>query len=114
MTTEPRVLAFYALATVTLFIKFWLLAVTQGLVRVRHKTFVNPEDARVFGRGGEAAAAEHPTVARAGAAMRNDLENLPFFFVLALVYTLLGCWPTGAPIILRCLSRRGSSTQSHI
>ena len=33
---------------------------------------------------------------RAAAAWRNDLENIPIFLFLGLIYVTLGCWPAGA------------------
>ena len=39
-----------------------------------------------------------PIVKRAAAAWRNDLENIPIFLFLGLIYVTLGCWPEGAYI----------------
>ena len=84
----------FALTTVALFFKMFLTAGVQGLVRVRSRTFVNPEDAAFFGRTPQAAA-DHPVAERAQRALRNDLENIPVFLFLALAYVQLGCWEAG-------------------
>lgn len=88
-----------ALTTVALFLKMFATAGVQGLVRMRSRTFVNPEDAAAFGRTG-AAPADHPTAERAQRALRNDLENIPMFLFLAHAYVELGCWELGVHIYL--------------
>jgi uncharacterized membrane protein YecN with MAPEG domain len=85
---------FYALITVILFFKMFALSVIQGRARTSTKTFVTPEDARFFGT--TIAADELPIVKRAAMAWRNDLENIPIFLFLAMIYVTLGCWPAGA------------------
>lgn len=86
-----------ALTGVALFLKMFLTAGAQGVVRLRTRTFVNAEDARVFGRT-TASAADHPIAERAQRALRNDLENIPIFLFLALCYVQLGCWPGGVDV----------------
>ncbi|MEZ0369911.1 MAG: MAPEG family protein [Candidatus Sericytochromatia bacterium] len=78
----------YALTTVALFLKMFALAGVQGINRVRHRTFVRPDDAAAFGQT-EAVAAELPIVARAQDTLRNDLENIPIFLFLMLGYIQL-------------------------
>ena len=39
---------------------------------------------------------ESSRIQRIGAVWRNDLENIPYFLILALAYVFLGCWPDGA------------------
>ena len=87
---------FYALITVILFFKMFAISAVQGLARVSTKTFVTPEDARFF--GASIAPDELPIVKRAAMAWRNDLENIPIFLFLAMIYITLGCSPGGAYI----------------
>ena len=86
---------FYALITVILFFKMSAISLLQGRARVGTKTFPNPEDAVFFGASAPAAD-EVPIVKRAAAVWRNDLENIPIFLFLGLIYVTLGCWPAGA------------------
>ena len=87
---------FYALITVILFFKMFAIAILQSIVRTSTKTFLNPEDVKFF--GGPAPADELPILKRAAAVWRNDLENIPIFLFLGLLYVTLGCWPAGAYI----------------
>lgn len=79
----------YALTTVALFLKMFALAGVQGINRVRHRSFVRPDDAAFFGKNAEPLAAELPIVARAQDTLRNDLENIPIFLFLMLGYIQL-------------------------
>ena len=55
-----------------------------GMVRMRRKIYVNPEDARqLSGTTGES---EHPDVQRVKRAHQNALENLVPFFIVAWFY----------------------------
>jgi uncharacterized membrane protein YecN with MAPEG domain len=87
----------YALTTVALFLKMFSTSAVQASGRIGTNTFVNPEDARFYGKT-EPAAEEAPLVRRAQAVWRNDLENIPIFLFLGLVYVLARCWPVGAVI----------------
>ncbi len=84
--------AFAAWATTTalLFVKLFGNSAIQGLVRLKHRQFVKPEDAKFYGRNAPPAAAEHILVERAAAVWRNDLENIPIFLILALGVVLAG------------------------
>jgi glutathione S-transferase len=86
---------FYAVITVILFFKMLVLSTVQALARTGAKSFPNPEDAKFFGAPGPVAD-ELPIVKRAAAAWRNDLENIPIFLFLGMIYITLGCWPGGA------------------
>src|SRR5277367_6783826 len=88
---------FYSLITVILFFKMVANSVVQGRARVGSKAFPNPEDAVFFGAPAPAAD-ELPIVKRAAAVWRNDLENIPIFLFLGLIYVTLGCWSGGAYI----------------
>src|SRR5262249_47946203 len=53
--------------------------------------YINAEDATAFGDAGAASGAvEAPEVAHALRIQRNDLENIPLFFTVGLIYVLLG------------------------
>ena len=86
---------FYALTTVILFFKMFAISIVQGIGRVNAKQFVTAEDARFFAHAAPAPD-EAPIVKRAAMAWRNDLENIPIFLLLGLIYVTLGCWPEGA------------------
>jgi uncharacterized MAPEG superfamily protein len=88
---------FYALTTVILFFKMLANSVVQGIGRANTKTFVTAEDARFFAQA-PPAPDEAPIVKRAAAAWRNDIENIPIFLFLGLIYVTLGCWPGGVYI----------------
>jgi len=59
---------------------------------------------------------EAPIVKRAAMAWRNDLENIPIFLFLGLIYVTLGCSPEGAYIyftifiVARFFTRSRTST----
>src|SRR5271169_4184270 len=86
---------FYALTTVILFFKMFANSIVQGIGRVNSKTFVTAEDAEFFAHV-PPAPDEAPIVKRAAMVWRNDLENIPIFLFLGLIYVTLGCWPEGA------------------
>lgn len=88
----------YAICVAVLALKMLGAAMYTGVQRQRTAGYINPEDARVFGGGAAAAPAEHPNVARALRIQRNDGENIPIFFALALVYVLTEASPSGAAI----------------
>ena len=88
---------FYALTTVILFFKMFAISIVQGLGRVNARQFVTAEDARFFAHA-PPAPDEAPIVKRAQMAWRNDLENIPIFLLLGLIYVTLGCSPEGAYI----------------
>ena len=86
---------FYALTTVILFFKMSANSIVQGVGRVNAKAFVTAEDASFFAQA-PPVPDEAPIVKRAAWCWRNDLENIPIFLFLALIYVTLGCWPEGA------------------
>lgn len=81
----------YVLALTVLLAKMQAVAIYTGRVRARVDGSPNPEDHA----DGNAPAAEHPDLARAHRAHRNDLENIPAFLVLGLVAVLVGVPVTG-------------------
>jgi len=87
----------YAICSCVLAVKMLASAFYTGYQRQTHRAYVNPEDARVFGRGNvRAEAQEAPEVAHALRVQRNDLENIPAFFAIGLVYVLAGASLIGA------------------
>jgi uncharacterized MAPEG superfamily protein len=82
----------YALMAIILSLKMSAIGIVQGRARTGAKKFANPEDAKMF--GAELVSQEVPAVQRANNAWRNDLENIPMFLILALVYAIAGLSPT--------------------
>lgn len=89
----------YGLTCAALFFKLFGVAVVQGVMRLKHRTFVRPDDAAFFGRT-EPAAAEVPIVDRAQSVLRNDGENIPIFLFISIAYIQLGCSPQWALIYM--------------
>ncbi len=80
----------YALCAAILALKMWGSAVYTAVMRNRSSGYVNPEDAQ-FGSGDEPAGeVEKPAVAHALRIQRNDLENIPLFWIVGLLYVLTG------------------------
>ncbi len=91
----------YAICVAILVLKMIASAVYTATQRSNVKGYVNPEDAAVVGGPGVTAAEiEQPEVARALRIQRNDLENIPLFFAIGLVYVLLGASAFGAAAYL--------------
>ena len=89
----------YALCSAILALKMLFSAVYTGSRRQKHQGYINAEDARVFGNAGTAANRdEAPAVAHALRIQRNDLENIPAFFAIALIYVLVGATARGAAV----------------
>jgi uncharacterized MAPEG superfamily protein len=84
----------FSTCLVLLFAKGLATSLYQARLRVRTRAFLSPEDARLMRAG--STNLESPQLQRAGAVWRNDLENIPYFILLALTYVLAGCWPAGA------------------
>ena len=92
----------YALCAAILGLKMLFSAIYTGVQRQRHQGYINAEDANAFGRSGaRAGTAEAPAVAHALRIQRNDLENIPLFFAIGLVFvfcraspisTIVFCW----------------------
>jgi uncharacterized membrane protein YecN with MAPEG domain len=81
----------YAFCSAILGLKMLFSAVYTGRTRQRVQGYINAEDATVFGDAAAASGvAEAPEVAHALRIQRNDLENIPLFFAVSLIYVLLG------------------------
>ena len=89
----------FALCTALLVLKMLLSSFYTARQRFVTRSFTNPEDARANKL--EPSTHDSPAVARALRIQRNDLESIPLFFALGLVY-VLGTNPSsrGAAIYL--------------
>ena len=79
----------YVGSLVILFCKGFVVTLVQGKVRFASRTFRWPEDAGEW-RGSAAEGPEHETIERAQAALRNDGETQPFFYVFGGLWVVLG------------------------
>ena len=90
----------YALCAAVLGVKMLASAFYTGARRQKTNGYVNPEDAQKFAPEGTVAKPEEaPEVARALRIQRNDLENIPLFFAIGLIYVLSGASVTGVAIL---------------
>ncbi|HYE38375.1 MAG TPA: MAPEG family protein [Ramlibacter sp.] len=96
MTTYPAWPAFVA-ALLALFAKTSATSLLQVASRLRARTFLLPEDARMLGVN--PVAEEADLVRRFAGVWRNDVENLPLFLALALTYVLAGAPLFGASVL---------------
>lgn len=90
---DPLLVAALVLATVLLWAKcVWALLI-QARHRLKSKEFQYAEDAAHWGGSVASAAPSLTRADRAQNMLRNDAESQPYFFILAILYTLLGCFP---------------------
>jgi microsomal prostaglandin-E synthase 1 len=86
----------YALCCIVLCLLLSFLSGYTGRVRMKHKSFGNPEDAANSGiEGAKVPERDHPEVVRVLRAHGNAIENVPMFFTLGIIYVLAGASPTG-------------------
>lgn len=78
----------FACATLALWMKGMIIAWAQVAIRIRTRSLVRPEDARLLNVA--PARFEDPRVARLGEVWRNELEASPATLALAAGYVLLG------------------------
>ena len=88
----------YAVCSALLALKMIGSAIFTAVQRARSSGYANPEDTRFGGEGAVAAATDTPEVAHALRIQRNDLENIPAFWVVGLLYVLSGASAFGAAI----------------
>ena len=95
MSTFSALPAFQALVVISvlLALKMGAVAFVTASARFASKVVVNPEDAPV-NPGSHAQPEDAPATLRAKRAHLNDVENIPVFLVLALLFTLTGCSAT--------------------
>ncbi len=94
MFTDNPALKLYALTGSVAALHLVLSALWTGTVRVKHKKWVNPEDAKL--NKGEQSDQDHPDVQRVKRAHQNAIENAVPFFAIGLLYALSGASKTGA------------------
>ena len=80
----------FAVCAAILVLKMMLVGHYTAMVRIRRKTYLNPEDAKQFSRIDETVTNEHPDVERGLRAHRNDLESTLPFLAVGLIYVLMG------------------------
>ena len=89
----------YAFCSAILALKMLYSGVYTGTRRSKHQGFINAEDAATFGPpGATVVAQETAEVAHALRIQRNDLENIPLFFAIGLIYVLTGASGFGAKL----------------
>jgi uncharacterized membrane protein YecN with MAPEG domain len=89
----------YAFCCAILGLKMLYSGIYTGTRRSKHQGFINAEDATTFGpTGATALDQETPVVAHALRIQRNDLEAIPLFFTIGLIYVLIGASPFGARV----------------
>ncbi len=86
-----------AICSAVLVAKMMVVGHYTGIVRIRRRAYLNPEDAAAFSKSTELVGDEDPQVARGLRAHRNDLESTLPFLVIAPLYLLMG-----APATLAC------------
>jgi glutathione S-transferase len=88
----------FALCSAILALKMLASAAWTATRRGSTSGYINPEDTRLAKEGTEAVQTETPEVARALRIQRNDLENIPMFWVIGLLYVLMGASSLGAAV----------------
>jgi uncharacterized MAPEG superfamily protein len=91
--TELPAFAPLAIFSVLLILKMGAVGVVTANARRKAMIVVNPEDTKV-NPGSRAENEDAPATLRAKRAHLNDLENIPAFLFLALLFTLGGCSST--------------------
>jgi len=86
----------YALCVIVLILKMNATGIFTAMTRSRLKVALNAEDAARF--GAQLTTTEHPDVDRVLRAHRNDLENIPSFFLLGLIAVMVGAPVLGMQI----------------
>ena len=86
----------YAICSAILVIKMVLSAFYTGYQRSQGNSYASPEDAKLAGT--ELRESDSPEVARALRIQRNDVENIPAFFAIGLLYVLSGASGFGAAV----------------
>ncbi len=103
--------AFQPLVVISVLLAFKMAAVAFVTAKARFdsKVVLNPEDAPV-NPGAQARSEEADSTLRVKRAHLNDVENIPVFMFLALLFTLTGCSATGRLDVLRRLLRGAHAT----
>jgi uncharacterized MAPEG superfamily protein len=90
-------LYWFAVCVVALFAKMLAVSLYQGWHRIGKLSFKNEEDARFAHR--QPLEQELPQVRRAQQVWLNDLENIPIFIALGLIWLWLGAPAQVAPAL---------------
>ena len=81
----------YVICAVILAAKMFAVAFGTVITRTKVKVCVNPEDTKIIpGEGVEVKDVDEDKVLRFKRAHMNDLENIPLFLILALLFVLTG------------------------
>lgn len=80
---ENAVFRDYAFYAALVGLKMFAVTIITGIYRKRYKIYLNPEDCNDKNKGKVGA---HPEVDRVLRIHRNDLENIPWFWILGLLY----------------------------
>jgi glutathione S-transferase len=97
LSLDNIVLSNYAFYATILVLKLFLMAGMTSVKRFAKNAFANPEDAKSFGRRkDDRANLGDPDVERVRRNHLNDLENIPAFLFLGLLYVLTGPSPFAA------------------
>ncbi|XP_066291822.1 microsomal glutathione S-transferase 1-like isoform X1 [Branchiostoma lanceolatum] len=91
LSFENPVFAAYAAYASLVTLKMFFVVGYTARTRWRVMVFANPED--VKGNKGAVARLDHPDVERVRRLHRNDLENIPAFLAVGLLYVLTGPSP---------------------
>ncbi|KAF4530680.1 hypothetical protein B566_EDAN004919 [Ephemera danica] len=88
LSRDNPIFAIYAFYAAVLVVKMFATALYTSLHRVKKGVFINPEDAVTFGSKGMKLINNDQDVERIRRAHLNDLENIPAFLFIALLYIL--------------------------
>jgi glutathione S-transferase len=104
---NQELLMYYVVACFFLSVKMSINSIVQGYGRFRYKSFNYPEDQPYFRTDCSRDEPMPEILYRAQAAWRNDLENIPIFFVAALCGLLAGVplETYRALLLMFCLAR---------
>jgi uncharacterized MAPEG superfamily protein len=100
-------LSIFVASSAYLFLKMFSNSLIQGYARFRSKNFKYVEDQKFFAKSDEPPKPQTDLQNRADAAWRNDLENIPVFFVAALCALMTGINPLTYKLLVTvfCLAR---------
>ncbi|XP_046400235.1 microsomal glutathione S-transferase 1-like [Ischnura elegans] len=96
---DDPVFSAYALYSVLLAFKMYAVFFLIARLRFKKKVFISPEDTTL--KLGSTVRHDDPDIERARRAQLNDLENIPIFWIIGLLYTLTKPEPLIAVNIFR-------------
>ncbi|XP_057662318.1 microsomal glutathione S-transferase 1-like [Diorhabda carinulata] len=95
ISLENDVLRSYLFYSTILILKMMFMSFFTGSKRFKHKAFANPEDAQKL----KLKPKTDENVERVRRAHLNDIENIPLFFVAAVIYILTNPTPSIAKML---------------